>query len=213
MRSVTLAKVSVSPTAPPGPVSCLVLAAGAATRFGARKQLAQLAGRPLLEHAVAAARAAPADRVIVVLGAGAEEIRRGVDLTGAEVTVCADWEVGLSASLRAGIEAAGAAQAVVVVLGDQPLIGAAAIERVLAARRAGIDAVRATYGGRPGHPVVLERSLFDTATTLRGDAGARRLLERAATAEVPCEDLADPLDVDSAADLLAAARRLGEGVR
>ena len=54
-----------------GPIGCLVLAAGAGSRFGGPKQLAPLAGRPLLEHALRAAAAAPVDRVVVVLAARA----------------------------------------------------------------------------------------------------------------------------------------------
>jgi CTP:molybdopterin cytidylyltransferase MocA len=66
----------------------LVLAAGQASRFGSAKQLAILDGRPLLEHAVRAITASVIGRVIVVLGAGAEEVIAGVDLHGAEPLVC-----------------------------------------------------------------------------------------------------------------------------
>ncbi|MGH2989239.1 MAG: nucleotidyltransferase family protein, partial [Solirubrobacterales bacterium] len=100
-------------------------------------------------------------------------------------------------------------EAAAVLLGDQPLISPAAIERLISERGAGRVAVRATYGGHPGHPVVLERSLFQSIVELRGDAGARNLLERADVAGVPCEDVADPLDVDSPADLRLAEVKLG----
>ena len=66
----------------------IVRAAGAATRFGGAKQLDMLEGRPLLEHSVRAMTAAPLGRVLVILGAGAEDVLAGIDLYGAEALVC-----------------------------------------------------------------------------------------------------------------------------
>jgi CTP:molybdopterin cytidylyltransferase MocA len=191
-----------------GGVGCLVLAAGGGRRFGGRKQLAPLGGRPLLEHALATAAAAAVDRVVVVLGATAGEVLAGIDRHGAEPVVCDGWEEGMAAALRAGIGALGGCDAIVVLLGDQPLVPAAAVDRLLAARRPDRDAVRATYDGRPGHPVVLERPLFDAVAGLAGDTGARPLLAGVDLVEVPCEDISDPLDVDSAADLQLAEHAL-----
>src|SRR4051794_1277811 len=96
----------------------VVLAAGAGTRFGAVKQLAEVDGRPLIEHALEAARGIP--RRVVVLGAEADAVRDGADLSGFEVVACADWHEGVSASLRAGVAALGEVGAAVVLLGDMP---------------------------------------------------------------------------------------------
>lgn len=200
--------MSVAPKSPRG-AACLVLAAGAARRFGDAKQLAPLAGRPLLEHALATANASALERVVLVLGAEAQRVRAAVDRGRAEVVVCDDWREGLSAPLRRGIEAVGNADAALILLGDQPLITPAAIDRVLGARAAGLVAVRATYDGAPGHPVLLERTLFASVAELRGDEGARSLLTGDGVAGVACEDVADPLDVDTPADLERAAARLG----
>src|SRR3954452_20722951 len=134
-------------------IAGIVLAAGAGTRFGGRKQLAELDGRPLLEHALEAMESAPVARRLVVLGADADEIRAGVDLHGAEPVVCEDWAEGQAASLRAGVAALGAdCDAALVVLGDQPRISPDAVARVVAARGDGALALRATYGDVPGHP-------------------------------------------------------------
>ncbi|MBW3607518.1 MAG: NTP transferase domain-containing protein, partial [Actinobacteria bacterium] len=122
-------------------IAGLVLAAGAGARFGGRKQLAELDGRPLLEHVLAAMAEAPLDRVCVVLGSGASDVIAGVDLHGAEAVVCARWEDGQSASVRAGVEALAGADAVVVALGDQPFLSPRAVERVIAARDGEADAV------------------------------------------------------------------------
>ena len=176
----------------------LVLAAGEARRFGSPKQLALLGGRPLLEHALLAmARARSVDVAVVVLGAHAAAVRSAIDLHGAEPLVCADWAEGQSASLRAGVGAlAERVEAIAVILGDQPLIDPRAIDRVVAARDGAAVALRASYGGRPGHPVLVERGLFGATMSLRGDLGARELLAGAAVRLVPCDGLGDDLDVD-----------------
>jgi len=178
----------------------LVLAAGAATRFGAPKQLAELDGVPLLEHALRAITAAPVGRVVVVLGSGADEIAAGVNLHGAEPLVCSRWDEGQSASLACGLGALEDCEAVVVTLGDQPRMSPDAIRRVMAARN-GAAAVRATYGGKPGHPVLLERELFGPLRDVSGDKGARNLLLSVQVHDVPCEDLGGGEDVDTPAEL------------
>jgi CTP:molybdopterin cytidylyltransferase MocA len=176
--------------------TALVLAAGEGSRFGGAKQLAELRGRPLLAHAVATAKAAGLDRVVVVLGARAAEVRDAVDLAGVSVAVCEDWADGMSASLRCGLHAAAGSDEVVVLLGDQPGVGAGAVARV---RAAAGDAARATYGGAPGHPVVLRAALLARAGELSGDAGFRDLL--GAATPVECGDLGDPRDIDTRDDL------------
>jgi nicotine blue oxidoreductase len=158
-------------------------------------------GRPLLSHAVATARAAGVDRVVVVLGARAQDVRTHVDLTGVEVAVCADWAEGMSASLRCGLRAAEGSDEVVVLLGDQPGVGAGAVARVRAAPG---DAARATYAGAPGHPVVLRAGMLARAGELSGDAGFRDLLGGATRVE--CGDLGDPRDIDTRDDLEVMGR-------
>src|SRR6201999_2816461 len=158
-------------------------------------------GRPALEYALRAMTAAPVDRVVVVVGAGAEHALAGVDLCGAEPIVCDRWDEGQSASLACGLAHLGDCEAVVVTLGDQPRMSAAAIRRVVAARGGGALAVRATYDGEPGHPVLLERQLFDRLRDVTGDHGARSLLMRVRVRGVPCEDLGGGEDLDPVAQL------------
>ncbi len=170
----------------------LLLAAGEGKRFGGPKQLARVDGRPLIEHALRAL--AGLDRIVVVLGARAEEIRAGADLGDAEIVLCTDWAEGMGASLRTGLGALGDTDEVVILLADQPFITAEVVARV---RAAGGDAARAVYGGAPGHPVVVRRALLARAGELRGDRGFRGV----AMTEVECGDLADPQDIDTRADL------------
>ena len=181
------------------PAVGLVLAAGEGRRFGGPKQLARVGGRPLVEYAVAAVR--DLDRVVVVLGARAEEVRSGADLTGAEVVVCPDWPEGMGASLRHGLAAVGDAGEVVIVLADQPFITREVVARVRAAPG---DVARATYHGAPGHPVVIRRPVLARAGELRGDSGFRDLF--GGVTEVECADLADPTDIDTREDLEVVRR-------
>jgi CTP:molybdopterin cytidylyltransferase MocA len=180
----------------------LVLAAGAGTRFGgAIKQLAPLRGRPLIEYAVESMLAVPAlDPVLVVLGHAADEIRRAAELGEAEVVVCPDWARGQSASLRCGLAALGAVDAVVVTLGDQPFITPQVIAGALD-HLEGHDAVRAVYGGTPGHPVVLGPRVLAAAGELAGDQGFRDLLARFRVRRWEAGHLASAADVDTQEEL------------
>jgi molybdenum cofactor cytidylyltransferase len=180
-------------------IGAIVLAAGAGRRFGGVKQLAVVDGRPLLEHALRAV-AGFAPRV-VVLGHAADEVRAGVDLHGAEPVLCADWAQGQSASLRCGVEAVGDVDAAVVVLGDMPGVTPAAVEAVIAGWDGAAAAVRASYGGEPGHPVLLSRVLLDRAGELRGDSGFRALLANERIIDVEAGHLADPTDIDTREEL------------
>jgi molybdenum cofactor cytidylyltransferase len=187
----------------------VVLAAGAGRRFGSAKQLAELGGLPLLQHAVDAMLAVPAiDPVVVVLGAEAERVRAAVDLGRARTALCEDWEGGMAASLRCGVQAAGDVDWLVVTLGDQPLITpqviAMVMDRAGAAAR-GTLAVRASYGGVPGHPVALARELLAEVGALRGDRGARDLLTGPGVKMVEAGHLCRPDDVDTP-DQLEAIR-------
>ncbi len=182
-------------------IAGIVLAAGAGTRFGGGKQLAQLHGRPLLEYAVRTMTASPVARVLVVLGSGADEVVATVNLHGADTLVCERWEEGQAASLASALAELQDCEAVVVTLGDQPRISPEAIRRVIAARGDGAAAVRATYKGEPGHPVLLEQSLFERLRNVTGDHGARNLLLSVQTREVPCDDLGGGEDVDTPAQL------------
>ena len=180
----------------------LILAAGAGTRFGARsKLLAELEGRPLLEHAVAAQCAVPElERVVVVLGASADEILHSVDFMRAEPVVCPRWSEGQAYSLRCGIEALtaeGDVTRVIVTLGDQPRVGSELIARFVHEP----PGTRAMYDGRPGHPVVLGPAQVRAISSLRGDQGAREILQGGPTIE--CGSSSAGRDVDTPEDLEA----------
>lgn len=176
----------------------IVLAAGAGTRFGGPKALARTVdGRPWLHLAVEALRRGGCDDVVVVLGAGADAAGALVP-DGARSVVAPDWADGLSRSLRAGLAAAGDAEAVVIVPVDTPELAAAAVARVVgAAADSGVALVRAEYGGRPGHPVMVGSAHWPAlAGELSGDVGAGPFLARHGAVAVECADLWSGRDHD-----------------
>lgn len=183
----------------------VLLAAGAGTRMGRPKALVRDAsGVPWVVDGCRMLRAAGCDQVVVVLGAEADAARALVP-DEADVVVAADWELGLSASLRAGLAfAAGTdAEAVLVSLVDLAGLPPAAGRRVVDAagigtgieRRGAI--ARAVFDGRPGHPVLIGRDHWAAvATEVSGDAGAGAYLARHDAARVECGDLSAGLDRD-----------------
>ncbi|MFE2597127.1 NTP transferase domain-containing protein [Streptomyces sp. NPDC059396] len=194
-----------------GGVAGLLLAAGGGRRLGGRpKALLPHRGRPLVEHAARALREGGCGPVHVVLGAAADEVRHRADLPGCVLVDNPDWADGMGSSLRAGLASltgtdAGAA---LVLLVDQPGIGAAAVARLVSAPavvRSGPDAlVSASYDGRRGHPVLFgARRWAEIAADARGDRGARGYL-RAHESEIvliECGDVAQAYDIDTEEDL------------
>ncbi|WP_232549509.1 NTP transferase domain-containing protein [Propioniciclava soli] len=177
----------------------LLLAAGAGTRFGGPKALARDAdGSAWLLRALAALR--PCAGITVVLGAGASQAA-GLVPPSVRAVLAARWADGLGASLRAGLDAVAASDhdAVLVSLVDLPDVDARVTQRVLAAASGASALARATYGGVPGHPVLLGRAHWDgVLATAVGDRGAGSYL--AAHIDrvrgVECGDLASGADVD-----------------
>ncbi len=157
-----------------GTTTTVVLAAGAGSRFGGGKLLAPLAGRPILQHVLDTLAESGLDEVIVVLGRDAPEIERSVAWRGERRVINPDPERGLASSLRIGLaEVDPAADAVLVVLGDQPLVAVETIRSLLNApgdsTRPAIVPAYADDRGR--NPVLLRRAAFGLAEEASGDRG------------------------------------------
>jgi molybdenum cofactor cytidylyltransferase len=179
------------------------------TRLGQPKQLLELNGRPLIAHVCERCLASGLDRVIVVTGHRADEVRGALAGMAVEVVVNPDFQAGQATSLGAGLAAAGDADAMVVCLGDQPGIDPAVIDRLIAARRRGALLGMAQYGEHRGHPVLFGREVFPELATVTGDQGGRDVLRRHANQVVLVPGGADviPADVDTAEDYVALRDR------
>ena len=191
-------------------LSAIVLAAGASVRMGRPKQLLTLGDRCLLQHVLDAVETSRLNELVLVLGCRMDEIRAAVRLPAGlatRVVVNPDYARGQSSSLRSGLQAANPRSvAAGILLGDQPQITAALIDRVADAfLAAATPIVRPMYTGVtgrvPGHPVFLAREIWPAVGRLAGDEGARALI---ATHPEWLTDVAvagdAPADIDTADD-------------
>lgn len=163
-------------------VAAVVLAAGAATRYGSPKQLV------FLPYVLERLAATSVGEVVVVEGAYAIEESETLSLDGIRVVHCADWARGPGASLRCGLAALGEeVEAALVVLADGPQLDPRAVERLIEHRQEA-DVVVASYDGTRDHPAVLARGAWANVP----DEGARALEAKL----VACDDLEPPGDMD-----------------
>jgi CTP:molybdopterin cytidylyltransferase MocA len=189
-------------------VAGVLLAAGEGSRFGRPKALVELNGRTLAERGVNLLRAGGADPILVVTGAAP------VRLDGARAVYNPEWRSGMGSSLRAALLALGESDgigAVVVALADQPLVGAGAVARLIAAYRDGARVAVAAYEGKPRNPVLLAREHWPQVIEMAtGDSGARAFLRARPelVTLIECGDTGRPDDIDTPADLarIAAVR-------
>ena len=189
-------------------VAGVLLAAGEGSRFGQPKALVELNGRTLAERGVGLLRAGGADPILVVAGAVP------LELDGTLTVDNPQWRTGMGSSLRAALQALTEARrsheigpdigAVVVALADQPLVGAEAVARLIAAYRGGASVAVAAYDGQPRNPVLLARKHWpEVIATATGDQGARTFLRTRPelVTLVECGDTGRPDDIDTPADL------------
>ena len=161
-------------------ISGLILAAGTSSRMGQPKQLLPFRGTILLDWVMAQAESASAlDEVIVVLGRAADEIQPRLRNTRAKVIVNPVFTEGCSGSYKAGMATIDPrAEAVMMLLGDQPGVDSAVIDQVAGDwRTQGGRIALTSYRGRRGHPMVFARELFDQLRQLSGDKAAWKILD------------------------------------
>ena len=188
-------------------VAGVLLAAGQGSRFGRPKALVELDGQTLAERGVTLLRAGGTDPVLIVTGAAQVELRPEHQ---ARTVYNGEWRTGMGSSLRAALraltelEAGPEIGAVVVALADQPLVGAEAVGRLIAAYQAGASVAVAAYDGRPRNPVLLAREHWPEVIAMAtGDQGARAFLRARPelVTLVECGDTGRPDDIDTPADL------------
>ena len=201
-------------------VAGVLLAAGQGSRFGRPKALVELDGQTLAERGIGMLRAGGADPLLIVTGAA--EVELGPDHRIRTIRND-EWRTGMGSSLRAalralsdpdvGPEVGPKVGAAVVALADQPLVGAEAVSRLIAAYQAGASVAVAAYDGRPRNPVLLAREHWPEVIAMAtGDQGARAFLRARPdlVTLVECGDTGRPDDIDTPADLEhIAVRRPG----
>lgn len=183
----------------------IVLAAGSSSRLGQPKQLVKLGGRPVLHTVVSNAVAVAGQAVTVVLGAHAQELTRLLAHSPASVVVNRHWEEGMGSSLRYGLAAVpSTCTAVLVMLGDQVAVTADDLKRLINAWK-GHDTVIAAsvYQGHVGVPAIFPQWIFTELSELRGDRGARLILQRHAHRLARVQMPNAGIDLDTPEDLAA----------
>ena len=178
--------------------SGLVLAAGGSKRLGRPKQLLPFGSATLLDHVLDVARVCPFDQLLCVVGGGADGVLQTVDFGGVQVVENPAFGKGCSSSIAAALGAVDAhSEVLVLMLGDQPGVGAATVEALLSGRG---DAPLAacSYADGRGHPLAFARSMFGELSEMHGDKAVWKLLDRhgAEVVDVPI-DGAIPRDVDT----------------
>ena len=179
----------------------ILLAAGLSSRMGRVKPLLPWGGGLLLEKVIENARNSRLTCLIVVLGHEADSIRQRIDFKQTRVIVNSDYRMGQSSSLRAGLSALpDDTDAAMFLLGDQPLVTAEIIDRLIGAfekRRSPL--IIPTCQGKRGNPVLANNSIFDLIQNITGDTGARALF-RSLNEQIREVELSDPgilLDIDT----------------
>lgn len=168
----------------------IVLAAGSSSRLGRPKQLVALHGKSLVARATDLAQRYCDAGVVVVTGAHHDQVVDALGETDALAVFNPRWKEGMGASVSEGASAVcREAEAVLIMLTDQPLIDAADIGRLVAAAQANPDKIAAAaYAGRLGVPAIFPQRYVDDLKHLQGDQGARMVISR----EVAVSEVAMP---------------------
>jgi len=188
----------------PASLHAIVLAAGAATRFGSAKQLVRIGDRPLLTLVAGRAAEVVGHALIVVLGARAAELTPLLKHSPGSMVVNRDWREGLASSIRAGVARLPPSCAgVMLVLADQACVTADDLRRLAGAwRRQPLCVAAAGYGATVGAPAIFPQHLFGELSELKGDSGAQMLLRRHADHLVKVPMASAAFDLDTPDDLL-----------
>jgi molybdenum cofactor cytidylyltransferase len=158
-------------------VTAVVLAAGLSSRMGSNKLLADFHGRPLIAATLARLQESGVDEIIAVLGRDADDVAQHVP-AGVRTVFNREFAEGISTSIRAGVTAAAGSDAVLIALGDMPLVSVQTVRRLIAAFNPTEhrSIIAPLYKGQFGNPVLWGAEHFPHLLTLSGDKGARSLI-------------------------------------
>jgi molybdenum cofactor cytidylyltransferase len=191
------------------PHAAVVLAAGGSTRLGRPKQLLTREGESLVHRAARLALASGASRVLVVVGAYAEDVATAVRDLPVACLLNARWSEGLSGSLRIAADTLAAhAHATLLLTCDQPALDATHLRALLeASRRAPSGSAATRLGDRVGVPAVVAPKMLRAARAMQGDRGLRDVLNAESADVIACDAPELDLDIDTPADVAVAVSR------
>lgn len=160
----------------------IILAAGASTRLGKPKQLLEYRGKTLLDHAVNEAINAKADAVFVIFGENADLFQKEIDNEKIRIVINKDWEEGMASSVRLGLDTLLKSKpyvdAVIFMVCDQPYISSSVLnELIITQQRTTKQIVTCNYGESIGPPALFHKKYFRELAKLKGDVGARNIIQ------------------------------------
>lgn len=186
-----------------GSIHAVILAAGESLRLGSPKQLLLFRGTTLIRHLAKTALDSRADKVSIVIGANAEEIRAEVSRLPVTIVKNATWKEGMSSSIRAAVEALGPnAAAMLFLLSDQPLVSTPILNSLIESFREHPRHIAAcSYSNTVGVPALFPREFYPDLSSLTGDAGAKTVILRnlKSVSQIPFPE--GSIDIDSLSDL------------
>ncbi len=203
-------------------IAIIVLAAGKSTRFAKNKLLALVDGEAMIRRVAKEALHSMADKVVVVLGHEADRVRevlRGLDDTGKLQLVYNErYEEGMSSSIKAGLHAVDdAAEAVIILPGDYALMTSRPIDALIKEYQvSGGPILIASFQGKRGHPILIDRSLFDEVKEINEETMGLRKVVRAHSNEVKLVEVHSKevlIDIDTFEDYARYVERAGHGAR
>ena len=161
----------------------IILAAGASTRLGKPKQLLEYHGKTLLNHSVNEAIKAKADGVVVMLGKNADLFKNEIDEEKVDVVINKDWEEGMASSVRLGLDTLLSRKpyidAVIFMVCDQPHISSSILNDLITTQQKTTkQIVTCDYGGSIGPPALFHKKYFHELMELKGDVGARNIIQQ-----------------------------------
>ena len=162
-------------------VAVIILAAGKSERLGSPKQLLAYNGKTLLQHSIDEAKNMGSDHVVVVLGANEPVILQQINDPGIIVLDNNKWKEGMASSIRCGISHLldTEYESVIIMVCDQPYVNSALLKSIYQKYlETGNPIVASEYAGRPGTPALFHRSLFADLLLLKGDVGAKQIIQR-----------------------------------
>jgi molybdenum cofactor cytidylyltransferase len=161
----------------------IILAAGQSSRLGQPKQLLKYQSKTLLQHAINTAKQSSAKSTIVVLGSGVEQILNTIDTNGLHIIKNDDWQSGIASSISYGVKSLQnidpMPDAVILMTCDQPFVSSDLLNELIAKQKeTGKLIIASQYDGTIGIPALFHKSLFEQLTALKGDSGAKKLMEQ-----------------------------------
>ncbi|SFG01046.1 nucleotidyltransferase family protein [Salegentibacter agarivorans] len=187
-------------------IGVIILAAGASRRLGFPKQLVEFKGKSLLQHSIDVAELLEFDYRILMLGANAKKIEKGLDIGNFTIIINEEWELGMGTSISKGVSAAlnvkSDLELILILLSDQPFVTKEKIQELIREQLENkMPATFSEYAGEVGVPAIFSKETFSDLMTLKKDQGAKKLIldEKISFETIKFEE--GIFDVDTAEDV------------